>query len=152
MRTKIKWLMMECNETESGLSFSKHHSYSPNTSWTRTSKRFKWDVQFQNLWQLCSEIDNQYKILTQPNDNSKCDSSQPPITYTYINAVETPKRTVTSSHCCQLLLKQLNLPEYWALCELCWLLVSSLWKRQKRCNKQTMGFKSANILRVLMDA
>lgn len=61
-------------------------------------------------------------------------------------------QNVTSGYRCQLLLKQLNLPEYRALCELCWLLVSSLWKRQKRCKKQTMGFKSANILRVLMDA
>lgn len=107
---------------------------------------------FKTFGNFVQRLTTNTKILTQPNDHSKCDSSQPPITYTYINAVETPKRTVTSSHCCQLLLKQLNLPEYWALCELCWLLVSSLWKRQKRCKKQTMGFKSANILRVLMDA
>lgn len=61
-------------------------------------------------------------------------------------------QNVTSGYCCQLLPKQLSLPEYWALCKLCWVLLSSFWKWKKRCNKQTIGFKSANILRVLMDA
>ena len=72
--------------------------------------------------------------------------------YIYVHQCCWKPQNVTSGYCCQLLPKQLSLPEYWALCKLCWVLVSSFWKRKKRCNKQTIGFKSANILRVLMDA
>lgn len=118
--------------------------------------RFKCDSQFQNLWQLCSEIDNQYKDSYTTHWPLKIQLKLATC-YMYIN------QCCWNPECNQWLslpiapsnLIYLN-TEPCVNCVDFWCHHSEKGKRQDdnylRCNKQTMGFNSVSFLRVLMDA